>query len=178
MSQNPLPDDLPADLRAYLDSVPPATPEMAARVAAANRALEDDPGFHADFLKALFIEKMYSALEERNETKASLADRLGKSRQYIQKLFSESKRVNFTLETICEVAYALKRRVYLHICQEHEHSVVITRPRPPVLLKAEAWMRPAAPVRSTLTADTFILSTNAFSLKSRKGVHDAEPIAA
>lgn len=44
--------DLPDDLRAYLDSVPPTTPEMVERVAAANRALEHDPAFLAELRRA------------------------------------------------------------------------------------------------------------------------------
>jgi transcriptional regulator with XRE-family HTH domain len=178
MNKNPLPDDLPADLRAYLDSVPPATPEMTARVAAANRALEDDPTFQADYLKSLFVEKMYAALNERRETKSTLAERLGKTRQYIQKLFNEDKRVNFTVDTLCAVAHALGRRVHLHICREHEQLVIVTRPRTPVILKAIVWDRPKAAVHPALVADSFVMSTAVLPVSTRKEVPGEYPIAA
>lgn len=178
MSKNPLPNDLPADLLAYLESVPPATPEMAARVAAANRALEDDPAFQADYLKSLFVENMYAALEERRETKATLAERLGKTRQYIQKLFSEDKRVNFTVDTLCAVAHALGRRVHLHICREHEQPVIVTHPRTPVLIYSQSWDRPAATIRPALSAERFIVSSATFTTQTRKETRHAEPVAA
>lgn len=159
MKTNPLPDDLPADLRAYLESVPPVTPEMTARVAAANRALDNDPAFQADFIKTLFVEKMYSALDERHESKSTLAERLGKTRQYIQKLFSEDKRVNFTIETLCTVAHALGRRIHLHVYRENELPVVISRPRTPVVIKASGWERPAAFVFASAQVDLFVRTT-------------------
>lgn len=179
MNKNPLPDELPADLKAYLESVPSATPEMTERVAAANRALEDDPAFQADYLKSLFVEKMYAALDERRETKASLADRLGKTRQYIQKLFSEDKRVNFTVDTLCAVAHALGRRIHLQIYREHEQLVIITRPRTPILVYAPSWDRPTAMIRPAPSVDHFIVSTASMSTTSRKeAVVEYTPIAA
>lgn len=179
MNKNPLPDDLSADLLAYLESVPPATSEMTERVDAANRALEADPAFHADYIKSLFVEKMYAALDERHETKATLADRLGKTRQYIHKLFSEDKRVNFTVDTLCAVAHALGRRVHLHICHEHEQPVIITRPRTPVLVHAQSWERPAAMIRPTLNANRFVVSTTALpTLPRKEAVIEYTPIAA
>ncbi len=159
MKNNPLPNDLPADLRAYLESVPPVTAEMTERVAAANRALENDPAFQADFIKTLFVEKMYSALDERKETKATLADRLGKTRQYIQKLFNEDKRVNFTIETLCIVAHALGRRIHLHVCRENEQPMIISRPRAPITIKAGGWDRPAPFVFASTQVDRFVRTT-------------------
>lgn len=178
MKNNSLPNDLPADLRAYLESVPPSTPEMTERVAAANRALEDDPTFQADYLKSLFVEKMYAALEERRETKSTLAERLGKSRQYIQKLFSEDRRVNFTIETLCSVAHALGQRIHLHVYHEHEQPVIISRPRTPILVKATSWDRPALTFRPALIADHFIQSTITLPVSTRKEATVENPIAA
>lgn len=122
----PLPDDLPAILREELERVPVFTPEMEAALAAANRAVQDDPQFDADLMKMVFVNEMLTALEERGETKAQVADRLGKSRQYIQKLFDEDKRVNFTVDTLCAVAHALGRRVHLHVCKDGEEPMILT----------------------------------------------------
>jgi len=178
MNKNTLPDDRPADVLAYLESVPPATPEMAARVAAANHALEADPAFQADYLKSVFVETMYSALEERHETKATLAERLGKTRQYIQKLFSEDKRVNFTMDTLCAVAHALGRRVHLRISREHEQPVIITRPRTPILIYSQSWGRPAETILPDPGAERFIESATPFRNPTRKETHHVESIAA
>ena len=73
VNQNIRPDDLPSDVLAYLESVPPATPEMAAWVAAAYHAIKADPTFQADYLKSVFVATRCSALEERHEKKATLA---------------------------------------------------------------------------------------------------------
>lgn len=128
MNTNPpaLSDDIPEILRAELERTPPVTPDMLAGIAAANRELEADPAWNADLLKASFVNEMLTALEARDETKAQLADRLGKTRQYIQKLFNEDKRVNFTIDTLCEVAHALGRRVHLHICEDGEQPMILT----------------------------------------------------
>ncbi len=177
MKNNPLPDDLPADLRAYLESVPPVSAEMTERVAAANRALENDPAFQADFIKALFVEKMYAALDERNETKSTLADRLGKSRQYIQKLFNEDNCVNFTIETLCTVAHALGRRIHMHVYRENEQPVIVSRPRTPILIRADGWDRPPALASRLSPVDRFI-RTNMPAAPVKKEAPVEYPIAA
>lgn len=122
----PLSADVPEILREELERTPAFTPEMEAELAAANRALEADPKFQAEYLKSLFVEKMLQALEERAETKALVAERLGKSRQYIQKLFNEDRRVNFTIDTLCAIAHALGQRVCLHFCKEGEEAAIIS----------------------------------------------------
>ena len=61
---SPLSADLPASIRKELERVPVFTPEMEAELAQANRDLEDDPSFQADFLKSVFVERMIEALEE------------------------------------------------------------------------------------------------------------------
>jgi transcriptional regulator with XRE-family HTH domain len=119
-------DGIPDILRTELARTASVTPEMLDRLSAANRALEADPKWQADYLKSLFVEKMLQALEQRGESKSQLADRLGKSRQYIQKLFDEDKRVNFTVDTLCEIAHALDRRVHLHICPSSEEPMIVS----------------------------------------------------
>ena len=65
MKASQLPDDIPADLRAYLETVPPVTAEMTERVARANREAQDDPQFEADLMKMVFVNEMLTALDER-----------------------------------------------------------------------------------------------------------------
>ena len=124
---SPISADIPEVLREELERTPPVTPEMLAELAAANRRLNADPEFQADLLKGLFVEQMLEALEDRGETKAQLAERLGKTRQYIQKLFDEDKRVNFTVDTLCAVAHALGRCVQLHICRAEEAPMILPK---------------------------------------------------
>jgi transcriptional regulator with XRE-family HTH domain len=151
---------------------------MTERVARANREAQDDPQFEADLMKMVFVNEMLTALDERRETKATLADRLGKTRQYIQKLFNEDKRVNFTVDTLCAVAHALGRRVHLHFCREHEQPVIITRPRTPVLIDSQTWDRPAATISPAPSSERFIVSPVPFTTPTRKDPYHVEPIAA
>jgi DNA-binding phage protein len=144
----PLSADIPDILREELERTRPLTPEMLAELAKANRALEADPEFQADFLKSLFVEKMLEAMEERDETKAQVADRLGKTRQYVQKLFNEDKRVNFTVDTLCAVAHALGRRVHLHVCKAEEEPMIVSAMRSRTVSAHTGWPtspRPPAP---------------------------------
>jgi len=177
MKNNHLSADLPADLRAYLESVPPSTPEMTDSLARANRAAQEDPQFDADLMKMVFVNEMLTALDERKETKSTLADRLGKTRQYIQKLFNEDKRVNFTIETLCTVAHALGRRVHMHVYRENEQPVIISRTRTPVMIKAGGWDRPPAMVYASSNVDRFV-RTNLPTTPVKKEAPVEYPIAA
>ena len=88
-ANHPLSPDLPADLREYLENVPPVTEQDLAALRKAGEALDRDPAFQADYLKSLFVERMLEALEEVGETQSDLARRWNRSRQYVSKLFHE-----------------------------------------------------------------------------------------
>lgn len=139
----PLSADIPDLLREELENTRPLTPEMLTSLAKANRELYADPAFCADVLKGLFVSEMLAALEERNESKAQVAERLGKSRQYVQKLFDEDKRVNFTVDTLCAVAHALGRRVHLHVCKAEEEPMIVSTMRSRTVLSQGKWPVPA-----------------------------------
>jgi transcriptional regulator with XRE-family HTH domain len=116
---------LPADLRDYLETVPPVTAAELAHLQKAGEALDRDPAFQADYLKSRFAERMLEAMLELGETQSDLARRWHRSRQYVSKLFNEDKKVNFTVETLCEVAHLLNRRVDLRVLREDEETHVI-----------------------------------------------------
>jgi len=116
----PLSPDLPEDIRKYLETVPPLSQEDLAELRAAAGELDSDPAFQAEYLKGLFIEKMFEALEDRHETQSEFARRWGKTRQYVSKLFHESKRVNFTIETLCDMAHQFGLRVDLRVLRPNE----------------------------------------------------------
>jgi transcriptional regulator with XRE-family HTH domain len=121
----PLSADLPADIREYLATVPPVSEQDLAELRKASEALDHDPAFQADFLKSLFVERMLEAMEELGETQSALALRWNCSRQYVSKLFNQDRKVNFTIETLCELAHLLKRRVAIEVLRENEVAHVM-----------------------------------------------------
>jgi transcriptional regulator with XRE-family HTH domain len=140
MNSSTISSDLSKDISDYLESVPPVTDDMLEELADANRILQGDPSFEADVIKMVFVNEMLEALASRGETKAKLAARLGKSRQSIQKLFDEDNRENFTIDTMCELAYALDRRVHLHVCKQNEAPMILTAARTPEAYSEKSWV--------------------------------------
>ena len=135
---------VPADLAELLEQTPPVTQDDLARLEAAAKALDDDPAFQADSLKSLFVENLLAAMEELHENQNQLAQRWGKSRQYVSKLFNEDKRVNFTIETMAELAHLLGRRLVLQVLSPGEHGYVMrcqpTRDR--FVMPEDEWDKP------------------------------------
>jgi transcriptional regulator with XRE-family HTH domain len=103
--------DMSADLRAYLDGVPELTEDDLRELDRAAKRLEEDPDFHAEVTKGLFVEQVLQALAERGESQVAFAKRFGKSRQYLSKILNEDRRVNFTVETMCRIAHHLGRKL-------------------------------------------------------------------
>lgn len=126
MTKQPNADELSEDLRSYLESVEPLTQADVARLEKAAADLNADPGFQAELVKGLFVERILQALEERGESQSALAKRWGKSRQYLCKLLNEDKRVNFTIETMCEVVHHLGRRLEILVLRPDEVANVAT----------------------------------------------------
>jgi transcriptional regulator with XRE-family HTH domain len=118
-------DQLPKDIRAWLESVPKLTNDDLEELRRASEALDKDPSFRAELIKGRFVAEMLSAMEETGKTQAEVARAWGKTRQYLNKLLNEDKRVNFTVETLCELAHLLNRRVDLQILRENETAHVV-----------------------------------------------------
>jgi hypothetical protein len=139
--------ELPEELRGFLNSVPEVSSEDLEKLNKAAEALETDPTFQADYLKSLFVEKMYEAMEELDENQNQLARRWGKTRQYVSKLFDEDKRVNFTIETMTELAHLLGCRLEMQILRPNELGHVLrTIPSERVLVRPEAaWLGEIVP---------------------------------
>lgn len=157
----PLSDDIPDILREELAHTRALTPAMLDELAKANRALQDDPAFSADVLKGFFVNEMLAALEDRDESKAQLAERIGKTRQYVQKLFDEDRRVNFTVDTLCVIAHALGRRVHLHVCKPDEEPMILTATKRRLnAMPLSGWDVPSTPRRETAWMEDFKPITN------------------
>ena len=130
MNPNPAESDtvLPADVAELLNRTPAITSALRERLARAAEEADRDPVFHANYLKGLVSQEILQALAERGETQSSLAERLGCTRQYLNKLLSEDRRVNFTLDTICSLAHLTGRRAHLVFVREDDDSVEMIEP--------------------------------------------------
>ncbi len=83
-----------------------------------------DPEFQAGYLKAAFVDDICAAMHEMNITKSALAERLGKSRQYVTRVLNES--ANFTIDSMAEIAAALGRQLTIRV-QPSAQRVTSTR---------------------------------------------------
>lgn len=115
-------DDFPPELAELFRNTEPVSQEAVDAMAEANRALADDPDFMADLLKGYFVERVLEGLEETGLKKAQLGSRIGKSRQYVNKILDEDKRVNFTIETMTKIAHAIDCRLDIHVLKKNEEA--------------------------------------------------------
>lgn len=88
------------------------------------RALHDDPAHIADYFKGLFVEDVRRVLEEEGISQNSLAERIGKSRQYLSKILNQDQRVNFTIETMVLISAALGRAMTIRLAPPAERQIV------------------------------------------------------
>lgn len=75
--------------------------------------LEKDPEFLQEYMKASIVGDIIQAMEEEGISKSQLAERLGKSRQYVGRVLNET--ANFTIDSISKIAAALERDVVLRL---------------------------------------------------------------
>lgn len=75
--------------------------------------LEKDPEFLQEYMKATIVGDIFQAMDEEGLSKSQLAERLGKSRQYVGRVLNES--ANFTIDSISKIAAALERDVVLRL---------------------------------------------------------------
>lgn len=124
MKKNTEPE-LPPDIAEWLKTVPKVTQEMKASLRAAAKELETDTEFQSEVVKGLFVNQMLEAMEEQKLSVSEVARKWGRSRQYLHKLLNEDKRVNFTIETMVELAMVLKRRYVPTVLKEGEAAHVL-----------------------------------------------------
>lgn len=119
------PDSLPPEIAELLANTPQTTPATLERLRKAGERLESDPAFQADLLKSLYVENVMEAMSDKKVSQSDLARRWGKSRQYLHKLLNEDKRINFTIETMVELAMLLDRRLEMHMLKKDEAAHVL-----------------------------------------------------
>lgn len=112
------------DLLSLVEGTRPITTAGRAAYAAKVRALQDDLEYHIIDLRGSFISQVYESMSELSINQNELAERWGKSRQYLSHLLSESKRTNFTLETIASLMWTLGRKTELHFPKRDAASVI------------------------------------------------------
>lgn len=112
---------LSADVLAMFQQGRKLTRRDREELAKAAAKLDDDPVFLADYQKSLFVEKILEAMEGQGISQSELARRWGKSRQYLSRVLSEDRRVNFTIETIFELAALVGRKIEMLVLDPNEH---------------------------------------------------------
>lgn len=118
---------LPEDLAAmFAAAAPTRTADVEALTRAASK-LDTDPEFLADYAKGLVVEDVLRALESSGLTKNALAGKIGKSRQYLGKILDEDARVNFTIETLAELAAALKLQLCVRLLPANERMLFMRK---------------------------------------------------
>ncbi|MFW6302994.1 MAG: helix-turn-helix transcriptional regulator [Candidatus Sumerlaeota bacterium] len=72
-----------------------------------------DPEIVVGVTKAMIVEDILVAMEEDGVTRSELAERMGKSRQYVSRILNET--ANFTLETLARISCALERDLFVRL---------------------------------------------------------------
>lgn len=85
----------------------------AERFARMRTELEQSESFTIEVLKIEITEQIYAAMERQGITKAELANRLNKSRQYVTKMLQGT--TNLTLESLYRIVQALNCTLNIEI---------------------------------------------------------------
>jgi len=115
---------LPENVAALLEKVRP-TREVVAELKKAAKALDEDPEFMADCLKSQVVEDIYRAFEKEGLNNNRLAQRMGKSRQYVGKILNEEPRANFTIDSLAAISCALKWKLVIRMLPPSEMVTVM-----------------------------------------------------
>jgi len=83
--------------------------------------LENDPEFVSDYLKGQITEDILAAMEENGMNKNQLSKKLGKSRQYVNRILNET--ANFTLDTLAKFACALNCKIEARIINKDKSLI-------------------------------------------------------
>ncbi|MGA3172202.1 MAG: helix-turn-helix transcriptional regulator [Chthoniobacteraceae bacterium] len=135
------------DIASLLAATPKVTDAVRARMREAARELDADPEFQAEYVKGLFVNTILEAMKEQNLTPSDVARKWGHSRQYLHKLLDEDKQVNFTIETMVELAMILGRRVEVHLLKKEETAHVVRRVKPQTVASLDTALSLAGPRR-------------------------------
>jgi antitoxin component HigA of HigAB toxin-antitoxin module len=83
--------------------------------------LGKDPAFVAELTKAHVVEDLLALMESQGINRNQLAQRLGKSRQYVGRVLGEQ--ANFTIERLAEFAAALDANLEVRITSPNQNGI-------------------------------------------------------
>lgn len=111
------------------NAVRKSTPDSRSETfAALFRRLGETDGYHVEAAKIDIAEEIYVAMETQDITRAELARRLGRSRQYVTKILRGS--ANFTLESLVKISLALGRQLEVKMAPAKSAQPGVQDPRP------------------------------------------------
>lgn len=90
--------------------------EIQSEMAKVHLDLDNDPVFVADYLKGVLVEDILKQMEEAGVSRNELAQRLGKSRQYVSRILNE--KANFTIETMAQITCSLNCNLSIKITKK------------------------------------------------------------
>lgn len=77
--------------------------------------LDQDPNYQADLIVSKYVAAISAAIQARNINQSLLAKMWGETRQYLSSLLSETRRSNFTVHTMVQLAMLLGKRLKLEV---------------------------------------------------------------
>lgn len=83
---------------------------------------DNDPEFVANFAKGQVTEDILAVMEMEKINQSQLAERLGKSRQYVSRILNET--ANFTIDSLAEIAIALNRKIEVRMIGKTQHIFI------------------------------------------------------
>lgn len=122
MSQGP---QLSKELAELFASAKPVSASDLTRLKKAGEEIDRDHVSRAELQKALFVNAILAALKKDKLTKSELARRMKCARQYVNNILDEDSSVNFTIETISNVAAACNRRAEIVVLSDDEWVQVV-----------------------------------------------------
>lgn len=102
-------------LHKFLEGTKQLTEEDLNRLDSAGRELYNDPRWHAEFLRSRFIVQVQEAMASEGLSRKVVANRWGKSRQYLSNILGERRKASFTLDTMAALSHYVGRRLSVSV---------------------------------------------------------------
>lgn len=106
--------------RLYCDE-PQTDPEELLKLEEIAEKLIWNPKVEANYIKGYFVSAILSAMQALGFTQSVLAKKWGRSRQYLSKILREEERVNFTVDSMVELAFLVGKQLRIQLV-DHERQ--------------------------------------------------------
>ncbi len=107
--------NLPPDLEELFRQAEELTGHDLEGLRLAGLETERDSEYQSSFVKGDFVNAILSAMHSQGVSQTELASRWGKSKQYLSRILDEENGVNFTVETMVDLALNLDRRIRVEV---------------------------------------------------------------